>query len=98
MHCELKDLKKRQAVSQAKLEEHKLKVMQLSHKLLIIIGQIERMRKLGLPLLQDECSVQRDLQMIHQQLCQPTKLKSQLSELVSQVCSHFARLGFLTLG
>ncbi|XP_075260812.1 nucleoporin p54-like isoform X2 [Convolutriloba macropyga] len=88
MHSELKDLKRRQALSQAKLEEHKLKCMQLSHKLLVSIGLIERARKLGYPVQDDESNLYRQLQIIHEQLSQPTKLKSQLSELVSQ-----ARLG-----
>merc|ERR1711879_856746 len=67
---------------------HKLKSMQLSHKLLVCIGLIERSRKLGYPLQDDESNLYRQLQIIYEQLSQPTKLKSQLSELVSQ-----ARLG-----
>ena len=85
MHSELKDLKKRQALSQAKLEEHKQKSMLLGHKLLVCIGLIERARKLGYPLQDDESHLYRQLEIIYDQLAQPTKLKSQLSELVSQV-------------
>ena len=85
MHEELASLRSRQAVSQAKLEEHKHKIVQLSHKLLNCVALIERARKMDYPLQDEEYTLQRQLEIIYQQLFQPTKLRSQLSELVSQV-------------
>lgn len=78
-------LKQRQTNTAAKIQEHKRKLAELSHRALKIIVKQESTRKAGIALTPDEEAIRAKLESMHTIVSAPTQFKGRLNELLSQV-------------
>lgn len=85
LHRQIVDLQQRQNNTSAKIQDHKQKLAELSHRALKIIVKQESTRKAGIAFTPEEDNIRTKLEYMHTLVSAPTQFKGRLNELLSQV-------------
>ncbi|XP_069482412.1 nucleoporin p54 isoform X2 [Ambystoma mexicanum] len=82
---DISELQKNQATTMAKIAQYKRKLMDLSHRALLVLIKQEIQRKSGYAIQADEEQLRVQLDTIQCELNAPTQFKGRLNELMSQI-------------